>query len=130
MYEKLLCGFKKTCNKNNPLCKMRPLTKEENKIHRKQKVCYICKKGFSTNDDNKEYHKVRDHCHYTRKYRGAASNICNLRYKALKEIPVVFHSGSTYDYHFIMKELAEEFEGQFECLGEKHRKIYYFFTAN
>ena len=30
---------------------------------------------------------------------------------------MVFHSGSTYDYDFIIKELAEEFEGQFECLG-------------
>ena len=34
------------------------------------------------------------------------------------EIPAVFHNGSNYDYHFIIKELANEFEGQFECLGE------------
>ena len=34
-------------------------------------------------DDNKKYHKVRDHCHYTGKFRGAAYNICNLRYKIL-----------------------------------------------
>ena len=40
----------------------------------------------------------------------------------VKEIPVVFHNGSTYDYHFIIKELAEEFEGQFECLGENTEK--------
>ena len=39
-----------------------------------------------------------------------------------KEIPVVFHNGSTHDYHFIIKELAEEFEGQFECLGENAEK--------
>ena len=95
------------------------LTNEPKKIHREKRVYYICKKGFSADDDdNKKYHKVRDHCHYTGKYRGAASNICNLRYKTPKEIPVVFHNGSTYDYHFIIKELAEEFEGQFECLGE------------
>ena len=31
-------------------------------------------------DENKKYNKVRDHCHYTGKYRGASSNICNLRY--------------------------------------------------
>ena len=92
------------------------LTKEEKKIHREQKVCYICKKGFSTDDDNKKYHKVRDHYHYTGKYRGAAHSTCNLRYKTQKEIPVAFYSGSTYDYHCIVKELAEEFEGQFECL--------------
>ena len=48
---------------------------------------------------------------YTRKYRSDTH-----------EIPVVFHNGSTYDYHFIIKELAEEFEGQFECLGENKEK--------
>ena len=79
-------------------------------------------KTFSTDDNNKKYHKVRDHCHYTGKYRGAALNICNLRYKIPKEIPVVFHNDSTYDYHFIIKELAEAFEGEFECLGENTEK--------
>ena len=72
-------------------------------------------KGFSTDDDgNKKYQKVRDHYHYTGKYRGAAHDICNLRYKTPKEIPAVFHNGSIYDYHFIIKELAIEFEGQFD----------------
>ena len=66
--------------------------------------------------------KVRDQCHYTGKYRGAAHNICNLRYKVPKEIPVVFHNGSTYDYHFIINELVKEFKGNFECLGENTEK--------
>ena len=88
---------------------MIPLTKEEGKIYRKQKFCYICKKRFSTDDNNKKHHKVKDHCHYI----GAAHSICTLRYKIPKEIPVVFHNGSTYDYNFIIKELAEDFEGQF-----------------
>ena len=56
------------------------------------------------------------------KYRGAAHNICNLRYKVPKEIPVVFHKGSTYDYHFIIKELVQEFEGNLDCLGENIEK--------
>ena len=98
------------------------LTAKESKSYHKQKVCYICKKGLSTDDCNKEYHKVKDHCHYTGKCRGAADNICNLRYKTPKEIPVVFHNGSTYDYHVIIKELAKEFEGQLECLGENAEK--------
>ena len=101
---------------------MIPLTKEEKKIHREQKVCYICKKGFSTDDNNKKYYKVRDHCHYTGNYRGAAQNICNLRYKIPKEIPVVFHNGSTHDRHFMIKELTKEFERQLECLGENTEK--------
>ena len=37
------------------------------------------KKGFSADDDNKKYHKVIEHCHYTGKYREAAHSICNLR---------------------------------------------------
>ena len=65
---------------------------------------------------------VRDHCHYTGKYRGAAHSICNLRHKIPKEIPIVFHNGSTYDYHFIMKQLAKKFKGNFDCLGENTEK--------
>ena len=57
-----------------------------------------------------------------RKNRGAAHNIRNLRYKIPKEIPVVFHNGSTYYYHFIIKELVKEFDGDFECLGENTEK--------
>ena len=59
--------------------------------------------------------EVRDHCHYTGKVRGAALNICNLRYIVPKAIPVVFRNGSTYDYHFIFRQLQEEFKGRFEC---------------
>ena len=100
--------------------KMIPLTTEEKIYHNKQKICYICKKEFNNND--KKNYKVRDHCHYTGKYRGAAHNICNLRYKVPKEIPIVFHNGSTYDYHFIIKELVKESEGNFECLGKNTEK--------
>ena len=39
------------------------------------------------------------------------------------EIPVVFHNGSNYDYHFIIKELVNEFERQFEYLGENTKKV-------
>ena len=99
---------------------MIPLTKKEEENHNKQKVPYTCKREFDTND--KKYYKVKDHCHYTGKYRGAAHNICNLRYKIPKEIPIVFHNGSTYDYHFIIKELVKEFEGNFERLGENTEK--------
>ena len=94
---------------------MIPLTKEEEDNYNKKNICYICKKEF--NND-----KVRDHCHFTGKYRGAAYNTCNLRYKIPKNIPVIFHNGSTYDYHFIIKELACEFDDNFECLRENTEK--------
>ena len=94
---------------------------EENKSYEIQKVCYICKKRFSS-DDNKKYQKIRDHCHHTGQFRGAARDICNLRYKTPKEIPIVFHNGSTYDYHFIIRQLAKEFDGQLNCLGKNTEK--------
>ena len=45
-----------------------------------------------------------------------------MNYKAPKEIPIVFHNRSTYDYHFIVKEVAEEFKGKFDRLGENTEK--------
>ena len=102
------------------------LTTEEKIHYNEQKICYICKKEFDKSD--KKHYKVRDHCLYTGKYRGAAHNTCNLRYKIPKEIPVVFHNGSTYDYHFIIKELVKKIDVNFECLGENTVK-YITFSA-
>ena len=99
-----------------------PLTNEELNSHQDANICYICEKiilkqlSKSTN-----YQKFGDHCHYIGKYRGAAPTFCNLKFNLLIEIPVVFDNGSNYDYHFIIKELANEFERQFECLGEKQK---------
>ena len=105
---------------------MIPLTDNENKYYEEQKECYICQKEFCYDKNEKKkfkiYQKVRDHCHYTGKFRGAAHSICNLNYKVPQEIPVKIHNGSKYDYHFIIRELAEEFKGQFECLGENTEK--------
>ena len=67
---------------------------------------------------DKKYRKIRNHCHYTGEYRGAGHSMCNLKYSEPKRIPIAFHNGSNYDYHLIIKELAEEFEKQFTCLGE------------
>ena len=64
------------------------------------------------------YRKVRDHFHYAGKYRGAPHSICNLKFHMPNGIPVVFHNGSNCDYHSIIKELANEFQRQFGCLGE------------
>ena len=77
------------------------LLTNENKFYKKKKVCYICIKEFSIDENDKNkfklYDKFRDHCHYTGKFRGGAHSICNLRYKSPKEILVVFHNGYTYD---------------------------------
>ena len=56
-------------------------------------------------------------------------SICNFNYNVPQEIPVKIHNGSKYDYHFLIKELAKGFKGQFECLG-KNTKIYHLFSTN
>ena len=70
------------------------ITDKENKSDEKQKVCYICKKEFSTDKHDKNtfklYQKVKDHCHYAGKFRGVVPSICNLICKTLKVIPIVF----------------------------------------
>ena len=92
-----------------------PLTKDEENSYDKKNTCHICMKDFD-ND------KVKDYCYFTGKYRGAAHSKCNLKHKIQKNIPVIFQNGSTYDYHFIIRELASEFHGNFECLGENTEK--------
>ena len=105
---------------------MTPLTDDENKYSEEQKECCICQKEFCYNKKQrmkfKLYKKVRDLCHFTGKFRGAAHSICNLHYKVPQDIPVKIHNGSKYDYHFIIKELAQEFKGEFDCLGENTEK--------
>jgi len=53
----------------------------------------------------KVFSKVRDHCHLSGKFRGAAHNKCNLNYKLPKFYPVVFHNLSGYDSHLFIKKL-------------------------
>ena len=67
---------------------------------------------------DKKYYKVRDHCHYTGEYWGAALSICNLENDVPKKVPIAFHNGFNYDYHFIIKE----FKKQFTCLKENTEK--------
>ena len=105
---------------------MIPLTHQQQLNYEKSKYCHICKEKFYEDEDDnhksESYHKVRDHCHYTGEFRGAAHSICNLRYKIQREIPVVLHNGSTYDYHFIIRELAKQFKGNMECIRENMEK--------
>ena len=85
--------------------KMKLLTKEQQESYENLKICYICKEKFEDKYvKNKKYCKVRDHCHYTGEYRGAAHSICNLKYSLPKKIHIAFDNGSNYDYQFIIKE--------------------------
>ena len=66
----------------------------------------------------KKYCRVRDHCNFTVEYTAALHRICDLKYSVSKKFFAAFHNGSNCDYKIIKKELAEEFEKQFPCLGE------------
>ena len=86
---------------------------------------YVMKNFVLIKLKRKEYkarYKVKDHCHFTGKYRGAAHSKCNLKYKVPKNIPVAFHNGSSYDNHFVIKQLAKDFNGYFNCIGENTEK--------
>ena len=104
------------------------LTDEKNRSYEKQEVCHIYKKKFCTDEHDENYknrRKVKDHCHYTGKFRGAAHSKCNLNYKVPKDIPIIIHNAS-YDTHFIINKLAEEFKGDLDCIGENMEKLLLF----
>ena len=62
--------------------------------------CWICNEKFDGDD------KVIDHCHFTGRYRGAAHNSCNLKYRKPFFTPVVFHNLSGYDSHLFIRNLG------------------------
>ena len=76
--------------------------------------CWICKGELGTD-------KVRDHCHYTGKYRGAAHNKCNLEYRKPPFTPVVFHNLTNYDAHLFVKHLGYD-EGNITCIANNEGK--------
>ena len=70
---------------------MKLLTKQWQESYENSKICYICKEKIKNKYvKDKKYCKDRDHCHYPRKYRGAAHKICNLKYNVPKRIPIAF----------------------------------------
>ena len=89
-----------------------------------KKTSLTCEGKFCTDEDDEDYKNkkmVKDHCHYTGKLTGAAHSICNLRYKVPENIPILIHNTS-YDTHFIINQLAEEFKGELDCIRENMEK--------
>ena len=99
----------------NHFTKPLEMTDEDEESFQRAKECHICKKPFGTNEDGVrnikkvkiKNVKVRDHCHVTGKYRGAAHVSCNLNFQLTNKIPVVFHNLKGYDSHFIMQEIGD-----------------------
>ena len=84
---------------------MTRLTDVQKREHEAAEKCHICLKEF--NDPRNR--KLKDHCHYTDLYRGAAHNNCNLKYRIPGHIPTVSHNLSGYDAHLFIKELGRRF---------------------
>ena len=98
---------------------MQKLSDEEVMTYNTAKYCHICKKVFGK---KKNHMKIRDHDHYTSKYRGAAHLICNLRYSTQIDIPVLFYNGTNYDYNLIINKLTKEFRSEIRCIPLKTNK--------
>ena len=95
--------------------------KKEAERYNKETKCWICK-GELDND------KVRDHCHFTGRYHGAAHNSCNLEYRKPNFTPVVFHNLSGYDSHLFIKNLGFT-AGNIDCIPNNEER-YISFTKN
>ena len=76
------------------------MTEEEENLFQKSNSCWICKKLIDNDEE-----KVRDHCHVTGKFRGAAHWNCNINFQLTKKVPVIFHNLRGYDSHLIFNEL-------------------------
>ena len=76
------------------------MTEEEEKLFQKSNTCWICKKRIDNDEE-----KVRDHCHVTGKFRGAAHKISNVNFQLTKKISVIFLNLKNYDSHLIFNEL-------------------------
>ena len=97
--------------------------KEEKEQFDKQTKCWMCNEEFNDKDV-----KVRDHCHFTGRYRGAAHNSCNLRYRKPKFTPMVFHNLSGYHSHLFIKNLGFS-EGNIDCVPHNEKR-YISFTKS
>ena len=91
------------------------ITKKEEEEFKQASDCWICKKKLNLED------RVRDHCHFTGRYRGAAHNRCNLKYCKPNNISVFFHNLTGYDSHLFIKKLGVT-EGNIDCIPNNEEK--------
>ena len=98
------------------------MTEEEEYLFQQSNNCWICKKLIDNDDE-----KVRDHCHITKKFRGAAHWDCNINFQLTKKIPVIFHNLEGYDSHLIFNEL-KRFNVKIDVIPNGLEKYLAFFS--
>ena len=97
------------------------MTPKDKIDYKKATICHICESGIPKVCDDPRFKKVRDHCHLTGKFRGAAHSMCNLKYRLPKFFPVIFHNLSGYDSHLFIKNLGKS-EGKIGCIPNNEEK--------
>ena len=74
-----------------------------------------------------KFQKVRDHCHYTRKYWEAAQLISNLQYKEESFIPIVAHNWYGSNNYLILPRIAKKnWRVQLTIFWWQYWKVYLF----
>ena len=97
------------------------ISKKEQNDFENAKSCHVCNKEYNNGDV-----PVRDHCVVTGKYRGSAHTDCNLSYRLISKIYVIFHNLRGYDSHLIMQEIGK-FNKGIKVIPNNMKKIYGFY---
>ena len=97
------------------------MSEEEEHLLQQSNSCWICEKLIDNDDE-----KVRDHCHVTGKFRGAAHWNCNINFQLTKKVPVIFHNLRGYDSHLIFNEL-DKFDVKISVIPNGLEKYMAFF---
>ena len=90
------------------------MTREDWLAFRTAETCQVCDKTL-------EGDSVRDNCHITGEYRGAAHDACNLKLLLNPSITVVFHNLRGYDSHLLMQAISKV-EGRVSCIPDNTEK--------
>ena len=97
------------------------LTPQEQKDFQSAKVCHICEQELNIDKETGQILKVRDRCHFTGEYRGAAHNECNLKCRKPLILPAIFHNLQNYDSHLFIKQLSK-ISGDLSCIPSTEEK--------
>ena len=97
------------------------MSEKEKHLFQQCNNCWICEKLIDNDDE-----KVRDHCHITSKFRGAAHWDCNINFQLTKKVPVIFHNLRGYDSHLIFNEL-DKFDVKISVIPNGLEKYMAFF---
>ena len=122
LFETLESEIRKVCDLIKYLKMI--FTEEDKRKYKESTNCDICGNSEFTEED----WKVRDHCHISGKFRGAAHNTCNLKFRVLNFTPVFFHNLSGNDAHLFVKNLGIT-EGDIHCIPN-NKENYISFTKN